>query len=128
MLLRLSLVLNGYIEIFAILVGVRVINNSYPRSQVRILVREMVKAYVLIKTVNGVENEVLRQILELSVTEEAHLTFGLYDIIAEVKGRDMETLVEIITMKIRPIEGITDTQSLMAIDAEIDMSSTSLAS
>ncbi|MCK5152259.1 MAG: Lrp/AsnC ligand binding domain-containing protein [Candidatus Thorarchaeota archaeon] len=88
----------------------------------------MVKAYVLIKTVNGVENEVLRQILELSVTEEAHLTFGLYDIIAEVKGRDMETLVEIITMKIRPIEGITDTQSLMAIDAEIDMSSTSLAS
>ncbi len=66
--------------------------------------------------------------MELSVTEEAHLTFGLYDIIAEVKGRDMETLVDIITQKIRPIEGITDTQSLMAIDVEIDMSHTSLAS
>ena len=128
MLLRLSLVLCLFIAILAVLGGVRVINNSHPRSQVRILVREMVKAYVLIKTVNGVENKVLRQILELSVTEEAHLTFGLYDIIAEVKGRDMETLVEIITMKIRPIEGITDTQSLMAIDAEIDMSSTSLGS
>ncbi|MFW9848864.1 MAG: Lrp/AsnC family transcriptional regulator [Candidatus Thorarchaeota archaeon] len=88
----------------------------------------MVKAYVLIKTENGVENQVLRQILDLSVTEEAHLTFGPYDIIAEVKGRDMESLVEIITMKIRPIKGIKETQSLMAIDVEIDMSSTSLAS
>lgn len=87
----------------------------------------MVKAYVLIKTESGKEDSVLRQLLELSVTEEAHKVFGPFDIIAEVRGRDMETLVEIITQRIRPIDGTTDTQSLMAIDVEIDMSSTSLA-
>jgi len=88
----------------------------------------MVKAYVLIKTESGKEDEVLRKLLELSVTEEAHKVFGPFDIVAEVRGRDMETLVEIITGKIRTIEGTTDTQSLMAIDVEIDMTSTSLAS
>ncbi|MFW9907671.1 MAG: Lrp/AsnC family transcriptional regulator [Candidatus Thorarchaeota archaeon] len=87
----------------------------------------MVKAYILIKTESGKEDAVLRKILELSVTEEAHKVFGPFDIIAEVRGRDMETLVEIITQKIRTIEGTTDTQSLMAIDIEIDMTSTSLA-
>ncbi len=80
----------------------------------------MVKAYVLIKTESGKGDEVLRQLLSLSVTEEAHKVFGPFDIVAEVRGRDMETLVEIITGKIRTIEGIIDTQSLMAIDVDID--------
>ncbi len=88
----------------------------------------MVKAYVLIKTESGKEDHVLRELLELTVTEEAHKVFGPFDIIAEVRGRDMESLVEIITGKIRRIEGTTDTQSLMAIDVEIDMVSSSLAS
>lgn len=87
----------------------------------------MVKAYVLIKTESGKEDAVLRELLDLSVTEEAHKVFGSFDIICEVKGRDMETLIEIITRNIRTIEGTTDTQSLMAIDQEIDMASTSLA-
>ena len=87
----------------------------------------MVKAYVLMKTESGKEDSVLRELLELSFTEEAHKVFGPFDIIAEVRGRDMETLVEIITQKIRTIPGTTDTQSLMAIDIEIDMTSTSLA-
>ncbi|MHA1576337.1 MAG: Lrp/AsnC ligand binding domain-containing protein [Candidatus Thorarchaeota archaeon] len=80
----------------------------------------MVKAYVLIKTESGKEDAVLGKLLELSVTEEAHKVFGPFDIVAEVRGRDMETLVEIITNKIRTIEGTIDTQSLMAIDVDID--------
>ncbi len=88
----------------------------------------MVKAYILIKAHVGQEDAVLREVLELSVTEEAHKVFGPYDIVAEVRGRDMETLVEVITQKVRMIKGIEDTQSILVIDTEIDMSSTSLAS
>jgi len=88
----------------------------------------MVKAYILIKALIGHEDAVLREVLELSVTEEAHKVFGPYDIVAEVRGRDMETLVEIITQKVRCIKGIEDTQSILVIDTEIDMTSTSLAS
>ena len=92
------------------------------------MVTYMVKAYILIKAEVGQEDNVLRDMLSLSVTEEAHKVFGAYDIIAEVKGRDMETLVEIITEKVRRIKGIEDTESILVIDSEIDMTSTSLGS
>jgi len=88
----------------------------------------MVKAYVLIKAHVGKEDSVLREVLSLSVTDEAHKVFGPYDIVAEVRGRDMETLVEIITEKIRKIDGIEDTQSILVIDSEIDMTGTSFMS
>ena len=88
----------------------------------------MVKAYVLIKAQVGKEDNVLREVLALSVTDEAHKVFGLYDIVAEVRGRDMETLVEIITEKVRKIDGIEDTQSILVIDSEIDMTGTSFMS
>ncbi len=83
----------------------------------------MVKAYVLIKIESGKEDEVARKILELSVTEEAHTVFGEFDLVAEIRGRDMETLVEYITRKIRRIPGISDTQTLLVVDVELDMSS-----
>ena len=86
----------------------------------------MVKAYILIKAAVGQEDHVLKKMIELSVTEEAHKVFGAYDIIAEVRGRDMETLVEIITEKVRKINGIEDTESILVIDSEIDMTATSL--
>ena len=86
------------------------------------------KAYILIKAVVGEEDNVLKEVLKLSVTEEAHKVFGAYDIVAEVRGRDMETLVEIITGKLRKIKGIEDTESILVIDSEIDMTSTSLGS
>lgn len=108
-------------------------SNSYewiPESMTRYYwsVQELVKAYILIKAQVGKEEDVLREIIGLSVTEEAHKVFGPYDIVAEVRGRDMETLVEIITDKVRRIKGIEDTQSILVIDTEIDMTSTSLAS
>ncbi len=99
---------------------------SISSIQVRIkpLVQRMVKAYILIKAKVGKEENVLREVLGLSVTEEAHKVFGPYDIVAEVRGRDMETLIEIITEKVRKIDGIEDTQSILVIDSEIDISST----
>ncbi|NHI82805.1 MAG: Lrp/AsnC family transcriptional regulator [Candidatus Thorarchaeota archaeon] len=86
----------------------------------------MVKAYVLIKTIGGKEDAIIRELLKLSVTEEAHKVFGPYDIIVEIRGRDMEAIVDILLTKIRPISGLIETQSLLVIDAELDMLSTNL--
>jgi len=77
------------------------------------------KAYILIKVAVGQEDSVLKEVLKLSVTDEAHKVFGAYDIVAEVKGRDMESLVEVITSKVRKIKGIEDTQSVLVIDSEM---------
>jgi DNA-binding Lrp family transcriptional regulator len=85
----------------------------------------MVKAYVLIKTSSGEEDKALREILGLSVTEEAHKVFGPYDIIAEIKARDMESVIEIVVGKLRVIDGIVDTQTLLSIDEEIGFEDTS---
>ena len=92
-----------------------------------LVVHILVKAYILIKAAVGKEDDVLKEVLALSVTDEAHKVFGPYDIVAEVRGRDMETLVEIITERVRRIKGIEDTQSILVIDTEIDMTSTSFS-
>jgi len=105
----------------------KVISSIEPKTNCSV-VTAMVKAYILIKAAVGHEDSVLKDMLALSVTEEAHKVFGPYDIVAEVRGRDMETLVEIITDKVRKIKGIEDTQSILVIDSEIDMTSTSLGS
>ncbi|MGV9169246.1 MAG: Lrp/AsnC family transcriptional regulator [Promethearchaeia archaeon] len=87
----------------------------------------MVKAYILIKTAAGMENEVLRRLLSFSATEEAHDVFGLYDIVAEVRARDMENIVDVVMDRIRPIDGIVDTQTLLVTDFDLDMNSTGIA-
>jgi len=86
------------------------------------------KAYVLVKTAGGKEDDVLRKLLSLSTVEEAHKVFGQYDIVAEIRGRDMETIVEVVTARIRKIDGLLDTHTLLVVDPELDMTSSSLAS
>ncbi len=87
----------------------------------------MVKAYVLIKTQCGLVDEVLKEILEMTIVEEAHKVFGAFDIVAEVRARDMEAIVDVIIGKMRKIEGMVDTQSLLVVDAELDLISTTMA-
>jgi len=87
----------------------------------------MVKSYVLIKTQAGKEDKVLRDLGDMNVVEEAHKVFGEFDIVAEVRARDMETVVEVVTERIRKVGAIEDTQTLLVIDLELDMTSTGLA-
>ena len=77
----------------------------------------MVKAYILIKTASGKGDLVLKELLKLSVTEEAHKVFGPFDVVLEITARDVEAIVDILLTKIRAIDGLTDTQSLLVIDS-----------
>lgn len=87
----------------------------------------MVKSYVLIKTAAGMEDQVLRELGSMNVIEEAHKVFGEFDIVAEIRARDMETTVEVVTERIRKVDAIENTQTLLVIDLELDMTSTGLA-
>ncbi|MHA2378942.1 MAG: Lrp/AsnC ligand binding domain-containing protein [Candidatus Thorarchaeota archaeon] len=86
----------------------------------------MVKAYILVKTASGNEGLVIKELLNLSVTEEAHKVFGPFDIVVEITARDMESIVDILLTKIRPMDSLMDTQSLLVIDDWLDMASTSI--
>lgn len=50
--------------------------------------------------------------------KEAHGTFGAYDILAKIESDTIEKLRETITWKIRKIEKIRSTLTLMGIDGQ----------
>ena len=50
--------------------------------------------------------------------KEVHGTFGAYDILAKIESPTVEALREVITWKIRKIEKIRSTLTLMGIEGQ----------
>jgi len=61
------------------------------------------------------EEDVISDLKTIDGVKEVHGTFGAYDIIAEVESDNKETLRDTITWKIRKIERIRSTLTLMTI-------------
>jgi len=78
----------------------------------------MATAYVLINCDLGYEDSVIDTLKDIDDVKEAHGTFGAYDIIAKVEDKKVETLRETITWKIRKIDRIRSTLTLMGIDGQ----------
>jgi len=72
-------------------------------------------AYVLISCDLGYEEQIIEELKHISDVKEVHGTFGAYDILAKVESDQITTLRETITEKIRKIDRIRSTLSLMAI-------------
>ncbi len=75
----------------------------------------MISAYVLINCDLGAEEDVISDIKTIDGVKEVHGTFGAYDIIAKVESDNQETLRDTIAWKIRKIERIRSTLTLMTI-------------
>ena len=75
----------------------------------------MAIAYVLINCDLGYEEQVIEELKHLSDVKEVHGTFGAYDMVAKVESDQITTLRETITSKIRKIDRIRSTLTLMAI-------------
>ncbi|QLH06317.1 Lrp/AsnC ligand binding domain-containing protein [Nitrosopumilus ureiphilus] len=78
----------------------------------------MEKAYVLINCDLGHEGDTLVALRSMKSVNEAHGTFGAYDIIVEVANKDVKELREDITWKIRKLPTIRNTLTLMAIEGQ----------
>ncbi len=76
----------------------------------------MAIAYVLINCDLGYEEQVIEELKHISDVKEIHGTFGAYDIVAKVESDQITTLKETITWKIRKIDRIRSTITLMAIE------------
>jgi DNA-binding Lrp family transcriptional regulator len=74
------------------------------------------KAYVLIKTRAGEVQEVAKRVQKLEGVSEAHMTFGPFDIVAEVVTTDVATLGAITASGIQPIPGVEQTLTCLAVD------------
>ncbi len=77
--------------------------------------RTLATAYVLIMAEIGTEREVLKGLKEISEAKEAHMVYGVYDIIARIEAGSMEELKEVISLKIRQLEKIRSTLTMIVI-------------
>ena len=78
----------------------------------------MATAYVLINCELGSEEEIIKQLKELEGVTEVHGTFGAYDILSKIESTTVEALRETITWKIRKIDKIRSTLTLMGIEGQ----------
>ncbi len=75
----------------------------------------MLMAYVLINCEIGSLEEVISHLKTIDGVKEVHGTFGAYDIIVKIESEDVDKLRDKITWKIRKIERIRLTLTLMTI-------------
>ena len=73
----------------------------------------MEKAYVLIVSETGSEQHVIEKLLMIDEIKEVNRVWGAYDVVIKVVGPTSDAVREIITGKIRMIEGIKTTTSLI---------------
>jgi len=78
----------------------------------------MATAYILINCELGSEESIIQQLKSLDVVAEVHGTFGAYDILAKIESSTVEVLRETITWKIRKIDQIRSTLTLMGIEGQ----------
>jgi DNA-binding Lrp family transcriptional regulator len=76
----------------------------------------MPKAFVLINVESGSEEEVLEQIKKSEGVEEAYYSYGVYDIIAKIKAETMEKLREAVSQKMRTINKVRSTLTLIMME------------
>ena len=67
----------------------------------------------MIQSEVGAEDRILYQIRQISSIKEAHIVYGVYDLIARLEANDMNTLKNEITEKIRKIDLIRGTLTMI---------------
>ena len=73
----------------------------------------MRQAYVLIISTVGSEEEVLEEVRGIPEVKEAHMVYGVYDIIARVEAETVQGLKDIVASNIRSIDKAHSTLNLV---------------
>jgi len=76
----------------------------------------MTTAYVLISCDLGFDAEIVDEIKQIEDVKEVRGVFGAYDILVKLEPANVETLRETIKWKIRKLNRVRSTLTLMTID------------
>jgi len=82
-------------------------------AQVRGIIIDMVKSYILIKLLPGFESSALTQVRATPGVIEVNPLFGHWDAIAVAEGKSLHELSRLIINQIRGIQGVQDTETLV---------------
>ena len=75
----------------------------------------MATAFVLINAEVGAESEVLKGLKDIPEVKEAHMVYGVYDIIARIQTETMQELKDIISWKIRRLDKVRSTLTMIVV-------------
>lgn len=76
----------------------------------------MPQAYVLINVESGSEEEVVTLLKKIDGVQEAYYSYGVYDIISKIKADSMENLKNMVTRKIRTLNRVRSTLTLIMME------------
>ena len=71
--------------------------------------------FVLLNCDLGAEEYILDELKQVEQVKNAYVTFGAYDIIAEIHGNDQEEFEKTVSMKIRRLSRIVSTMTLNVV-------------
>ena len=72
-------------------------------------------AFVLISCRSGAEQDVLEKLKKMESVKEAYIVYGVYDLLVVVKAESSEKVKEMIQSKIRKMENVTSTVTMIAV-------------
>ncbi|KXA94974.1 hypothetical protein AKJ65_02920 [candidate division MSBL1 archaeon SCGC-AAA259E19] len=78
----------------------------------------MVRAYGLISVEPGKSSEIFKKVEDLDGVETVEAVAGPYDIVTQIEVDSLEKLTSTIFGKIRGIEGVTSTTTLIVVGLE----------
>jgi DNA-binding Lrp family transcriptional regulator len=76
----------------------------------------MPKAFVLMNAELGSEDSLVNDLKKLESVEEVYQVYGVYDIVAQVEADTMEKVKETITWKLRKLNGVKSTLTMIVMD------------
>jgi len=76
------------------------------------------RAFVLITSEPGAEDEALEALEEIPEVREAYKLHGVYDIIIQVEAETLPELKEIVTQRIKPLDQVRATLTIICLDPE----------
>src|SRR3990172_5289682 len=73
-------------------------------------------AFVLVNAEVGSEDEVVEEMRKIANVKESYGVYGVYDIVVKVEAESMDKLKEIITWKIRRLDKVRSTLTMLVIE------------
>jgi len=76
----------------------------------------MVKGYILIRLIPGLETEALNQIRTVPGVVDLTLVFGGWDAVVHAEAKTLPALTRLVVAQIRGIQGVQATETLVAAE------------
>ena len=78
----------------------------------------MTSAFLLINAETGSESEVLDELRKIDEVKESYMVYGVYDVVATVSADTMEKLKEIVTWKVRRLDKVRSTLTMIVTEGQ----------